>query len=371
MSKVVNRVARFIIMFVGGFLGIVLINLVEPILRNGSFLGLPQINDNHLIVFYIIIGLIFGLLFYFMAPSIIRKIKKLAGYLEFELQKIPISQMLAGTLGLIISLLIAYLISNLFKILPVPYLGSVLTIIAYIVLGYLGVSIATKNVKDMGKLPDIVRKIQINNQNEKIEACDSKARPKILDTSVIIDGRIADICRAGFIEGTIIITEFVLEELRHISDSSDSLKRNRGRRGLDILNIIQKELDVEVKIIDTDFEDVSEVDIKLLKLAQKIDGVVLTNDYNLNKVAELQMVPVLNINELANAVKPIVMPGEEMTVQIIKEGKEQRQGIAYLDDGTMIVVEDGKNRIGEVFDVIVTSVLQTAAGRMIFAKSKK
>ena len=196
------------------------------------------------------------------------------------------------------------------------------------------------------------------------------ADPKILDTSVIIDGRIADICKSGFIEGSLVIPGFVLEELRHIADSSDLLKRNRGRRGLDILNKIQKELDFQVEISEQDFEDVAEVDSKLVRLAQVLSGKILTNDFNLNKVAELQGVAVLNINELANAVKPVVLPGEEMLVHVIKNGKEAGQGVAYLDDGTMIVVDGGKRHIGENIGVLVTSVLQTAAGRMIFAKPK-
>jgi len=191
-----------------------------------------------------------------------------------------------------------------------------------------------------------------------------------LDTSVIIDGRIADICKTGFVEGPLIIPQFVLEELQHIADSSDTLKRNRGRRGLDILNKIQKELDIEVIIYDKKIDDVEEVDSKLLKLAQMLKGKIITNDFNLNKVAEVQGIEVLNVNELANAVKPIVLPGEEMVVHVIKDGKEFNQGLAYLDDGTMIVVEGGKQYIGEKIDVIVTSVLQTSAGRMIFAKPK-
>ncbi|MBD8500643.1 PIN/TRAM domain-containing protein [Paenibacillus arenosi] len=193
---------------------------------------------------------------------------------------------------------------------------------------------------------------------------------KILDTSVIIDGRIADICKTGFIEGTIVIPEFVLEELQHIADSSDLLKRNRGRRGLDILNKIQKELEVRVLIYEGDFEEISEVDSKLVKLAKLLKGKVVTNDFNLNKVCELQGVSVLNINDLANAVKPVVLPGEEIVVQVIKDGKEHGQGVAYLDDGTMIVVEGGRDYIGTTMEVLVTSVLQTSAGRMIFAKPK-
>jgi uncharacterized protein YacL len=190
---------------------------------------------------------------------------------------------------------------------------------------------------------------------------------KILDTSVIIDGRIADICKTGFMEGTLVIPEFVLEELQHIADSSDLLKRNRGRRGLDILNKIQKELDVKVLIYEGDFDDITEVDSKLVRLAKMLQGKVVTNDFNLNKVCELQGVTVLNINDLANSV---VLPGEEIPVHVIKDGKEFGQGVAYLDDGTMIVVEGGRDYIGSTIEVLVTSVLQTSAGRMIFAKPK-
>lgn len=196
-------------------------------------------------------------------------------------------------------------------------------------------------------------------------------KPKLLDTNVIIDGRVADVCRSGFIEGRIYIPSFVLDELQHIADSSDSLRRARGRRGLDILNAMRKELDLEVKAdepVDPDNPD--EVDSRLVKMAKDLDGSIVTNDFNLNKVAELQGVPVLNINELANALKPVVLPGEEMTVMVIKEGKELSQGVAYLDDGTMVVIEGGRRHIGETLDVIVTSVLQTVAGKMIFANIK-
>ena len=192
-----------------------------------------------------------------------------------------------------------------------------------------------------------------------------------MDTSVIIDGRIFDICQTGFVEGPLVIPGFVLNELRHISDSADGLKRNRGRRGLDILNKIQKELSIETQIYEEDFPEIAEVDAKLLKLAQVLNGKVVTNDFNLNKVAEFQGVPVLNIKELANAIKPVLLPGEEMKVVVMKDGKEASQGIAYLDDGTMIVVEGGRKFISEEIMVVVTSVLQTAAGRMIFAKPKE
>jgi uncharacterized protein YacL len=194
---------------------------------------------------------------------------------------------------------------------------------------------------------------------------------KILDTSAIIDGRIADLCRTGFLEGVLIIPNFVLNELQKIADSADSLRRNRGRRGLDLLNKIQKENHVAIRIFDRDYEELTDVDTKLLKLAREIEAKVITNDFNLNKVAELYGVQVLNINELSNAIKPAVLPGEEMLVRILRDGKEFGQGIAYLEDGTMIVVEGGKSFIGIELEILVTSVLQTSAGRMIFAKPKE
>ena len=196
-------------------------------------------------------------------------------------------------------------------------------------------------------------------------------KPKILDTNVIIDGRVADVCRSGFLEGKICIPSFVLEELQHIADSANGLLRARGRRGLDILNAMRKELNLQVTQNDSvDPSDSEEVDVKLVKLAQEIDGAIVTNDFNLNKGAQLQGVTVLNINELANALKPVVLPGEALTVSIIKEGKESGQGVAYLDDGTMIVVEGGRTHVGGTVDAIVTSVLQTVAGKMIFANLK-
>ncbi|HKE82495.1 MAG TPA: PIN domain-containing protein [Vicinamibacterales bacterium] len=193
-------------------------------------------------------------------------------------------------------------------------------------------------------------------------------RYKVLDTSVIIDGRIADICETGFVDGTIVIPQFVLKELQLVADSSDSMKRNRGRRGLDILQKIQKMSGVEVTISDVDFVDVREVDLKLIELARTLQGKIVTNDFNLNKVAQLRGVEVLNINELANSLKPVVLPGEVMKVFILKEGKEYNQGVAYLDDGTMVVVDNARKMIGKTIDVVVTSVLQTTAGKMIFGR---
>jgi len=356
-----NKIIRGIIVLLGilmgyglvsGFLALNIINL-----PNRGWLNL---------FFYIGISLIFGIIFFLLSPRIIDRGKKIAKFIESELQDVPATEIVIASIGLILGLVIAYLLSQPFYKLEIPYLGVAISIILYSAFGYLGIKIPIKKKEDITNLIINIRKGgSKDKENVEYSAC-----PKVLDTSVIIDGRIADICKTGFIEGPLIIPEFVLEELQHIADSSDTLKRNRGRRGLDILNKIQKELDIEVIVHEANFDDVKEVDSKLLKLTQALNGKIITNDYNLNKVAEVQNIKVLNVNELANAVKPIVLPGEEMVVQVIKDGKESGQGLAYLDDGTMIVVESGKKHIGETIDVLVTSVLQTSAGRMIFAKPK-
>lgn len=197
------------------------------------------------------------------------------------------------------------------------------------------------------------------------------ACPKILDTSVLIDGRVLDICKSGFLEGELVAPAFVLTELRHIADSADALRRNRGRRGLDVLRKLQQEAGSAVRVEEMDEWGAEEVDVKLLRLARALEGAVLTNDYNLNKVAGVAGVPVLNINELAGALRPAVLPGEEMTVRVVREGKEPNQGVAYLEDGTLVVIENGRRRVGETLEAEVTTVLQTSAGRMIFARIKE
>lgn len=275
----------------------------------------------------------------------------------------PMDQLAAGAAGLTAGLLISLLLYP-----AAGWLGGTadwVRLACTVLLGYMGLRVGLEKKDELGSF------WRSGNWNAAVSSEEQELHEhKILDTSVIIDGRIADICKTGFIEGTIVIPQFVLEELQHIADSSDLLKRNRGRRGLDILNKIQKELDVKVLIYEGDFEEISEVDSKLVKLAKLLHGKVVTNDFNLNKVCELQGVAVLNINDLANAVKPVVLPGEEIMVQVIKDGKEYGQGVAYLDDGTMIVVEGGRDYIGTITEVLVTSVLQTSAGRMIFAKPK-
>ena len=345
-----------------------------------SYLSLAKIfpqlgfGIEHIYLVGLVAGLLIGILFYLISPWIFNKVRIFIKILDTEISKYPQTDILLGVVGLIVGLVIAYLIvGGLFgSISGMPLIKTILSIIIYILMGYIGVKITLKSRDDLFNISKLSR-LSPSLGKDKSSKKDNSTKsipPKVLDTSVIIDGRIADICRTGFVEGKLIIPKFVLNELQHIADSSDDLKRVRWRRGLDILNIIQKELDIEVEITEKDFDDIPEVDSKLLKLAQVMNGKVVTNDYNLNKVAQFQGVEVLNINELANAVKPVAIPGEEMIAQVVKEGKESNQGVAYLDDGTMIVVEGGKKYIGETINVLVTSVLQTSAGRMIFGKPK-
>jgi uncharacterized protein YacL len=283
--------------------------------------------------------------------------------LEKGLKKIPLRNLLGSFIGLILGILIANLFSNVFfsnlfnhQQIVLPLLGAL-----YGVCGYIGLRIGFKKGEEI-HLPGW--KLFSKNAPPSENA-------KILDTSVIIDGRIADIAETGFIEGAFIIPQFVLNELQHIADSSDSIKRTRGKRGLEVLHHLQKQAGVDIRIMDRDYPAIKEVDSKLIELAKEVRGKIITNDSNLNKVAELQGIEVLNINELANSLKPVVLPGEEINVKILKEGKEMGQGVAYLDDGTMIVVDNGRRQMGKTVDVTVTSVLQTPAGRMIFARLKE
>ncbi|MHC6178355.1 PIN domain-containing protein [Clostridium sp. JNZ X4-2] len=320
------------------------------------------------ILFLIVLTILFGIIMFLISPWINSIIMRVMDYIEKSLQKLPATEILFGVVGALIGLLVSAVFLDLLS--KVPIVGVILAVVVAVLMAAIGANIAIRKREEVMSLLSNIGSRRLQGTKEKKNRNEHKGYPKVLDTSVIIDGRIFDICQTGFVEGPLVIPNFVLAELRHIADSSDGLKRTRGRRGLDILNKIQKELNIDVMIYEKDFPDIGEVDSKLLKLSQVLNGKVVTNDYNLNKVAEFQGVPVLNINELANAVKPVVLPGEEMNVQIIKDGKESGQGIAYLDDGTMIVIEGGKKSIGETKDVVVTSVLQTAAGRMIFARQK-
>ncbi len=281
---------------------------------------------------------------------------------ERGMRRISVRGLSSAVFGLIFGLLAAKLLTDSFILLPVDEATArAMRVIFTLILCYLGMIIAIRGRDEFNLIIPYVKFTRHDQVQENF----------ILDTSVIIDGRITDLCQTNFVEGRLIIPRFVLKELQQIADSSDALRRNRGRRGLDILNRIQKISRIDVKIHDDDFPDIAEVDSKLVKLAKVLDAKVFTNDFNLNKVAELQGVTVLNINELANALKPIVLPGELLEVKIVKEGKEHNQGVAYLDDGTMIVVEEGRRLIGQSLVVAVTSVLQTSAGRMIFGKVRE
>ena len=291
--------------------------------------------------------------------------------MEDRLLGAPILDLLFGTMGLIVGLSVAFLISFWLGSIEIPVITSVLPTILFLILGYLGFQVGFKQREEFITALQSTKALALRRRRLKMQSTASRETMyKILDTSVIIDGRIADISATGFLEGVLVVPQFVLTELQHIADSSDTLKRTKGRRGLDVLRRLQTDDGAGILITDVDFAEVAEVDLKLVHLAKEMKGLVVTNDFNLNKVADLHGVSVLNINDLANAVKPVVIPGEDMHVVVIKDGKEHNQGVAYLDDGTMIVVEDGKLYIGNAIDVVVTSVLQTSAGRMIFAKPK-
>lgn len=361
-AKMMKRVLHIFFIVIGGTIGYLygptVIKLINPsdvtwfesqVL--GSLLGAMIL----FLISYLIVDYIVGFL----------------RWIEDGLIRVPVGDLFFGSLGLIIGLLIAYLINLSVKDIKVQLISQIVPLFLTVILGYLGFQVGFRRREEFSSLINKNRREKDKKRPSEDDAqLVTGPKPKILDTSVIIDGRIADICQTSFLEGPIVIPQFVLGELQHIADSSDVLKRNRGRRGLDILNTIQKDLPVAVEIYEGDFEDIPEVDSKLIKLATVLNGMLVTNDYNLNKVSDFRGVTVLNINDLANAVKPVVLPGEEIDVRVIKDGKEQKQGIAYLDDGTMIVVEEGRDYIGKTIEVLITSVLQTSAGRMIFAKPK-
>jgi uncharacterized protein YacL len=349
----VKRIVHLFFMIIGAMLGFLFIPEIITLLNIGDVQWLTNAYAS---------AVLGAIILFFVTFFFVDYIVGLIRWFEEKVVKAPVTDVLLGTLGLIFGLIVAFLIQLPLSIIEdIAIVNTVVPSFLSILLGYLGFQIGYKKRDEL---------IQLFSKGVKEKVDVDAGKLKILDTSVIIDGRVADICQTGFLEGTIVIPRFVLEELQHIADSSDVLKRNRGRRGLDILNRIQKELEMNVEIYEGDFDDISEVDSKLVKLAKLVSGIVVTNDFNLNKVCELQGVSVLNINDLANAVKPVVLPGEELNIQVIKDGKEQNQGIAYLDDGTMIVIEEGRNYIGKEIEVLVTSVLQTSAGRMIFAKPK-
>jgi uncharacterized protein YacL len=281
----------------------------------------------------------------------------LAVVLEWQGRRVPVDRLFWGAAGGIAGVALGLGVGSALGAV-VPEAGALGRGLFGLLLGYLGCAVT------------LAKGDELEGMSAKLfpKTVALKQAYKVLDTSVIIDGRVADVCETGFLEGTIVVPQFVLRELQQIADSSDALKRNRGKRGFDVLQRLQRVSKITVRIMDQDFPAIREVDRKLIELAKSLGGKVVTNDYNLNKIAELSGVPVLNINEVANSLKPVVLPGELMHLQVVKEGKEPGQGVAYLDDGTMVVVDHGRKLIGQMVDVTVTSVLQTTAGRMIFAR---
>lgn len=357
------RVARYFFGFVGligGFFwGLRLPDFLAQVLAYDP----TVLSRGALLLFGAVFGGAFG---FFIGPFLVSRVVQFVAWVQARLFRIPAQDTLAGAFGLIIGLLISYLLRPALSSLPL--VGSYLPTGASLLLGYLGWVVAVHKREDLWGVLQLLAKAGGKERGEPGEA---GGNYKVLDTSAIIDGRIMDVARAGFIDGTLVVPSFVLDELRHIADSTDALRRNRGRHGLDILNKMQKDLDMPIMVYDRDqVSGSAEVDVKLVTLAKKLKAKIVTTDLNLNKVAGLHGVPVLNVNELSNALKPHVLPGEEMTVQVIRDGKEPGQGVGYLDDGTMIVVDSGKRFMGEFVGVEVTSILQTTAGRMIFAKPK-
>lgn len=281
--------------------------------------------------------------------------------IEMMLEKIPLDDLIAGVLGAIVGLIGAKILDYAVFLVGSDAFSKIYNIYSVYIklaLTYFGLLIAIRKKEELNLLD--------KNISKAVKGQDLK----ILDTSAIIDGRIADVCDARFLDGVFIVPRFILKELQTVADSADTLKRNRGRRGLEILNRLQENKNIQLRIYEKDYTDVTEADIKIVKLATELNAKVITTDFNLNKIAALSGVVVLNVNELSNAVKPMVVPGEPMEIMVVKEGKEHSQGIGYLEDGTMVVVEEGRRRIGEKLEVVVTSVLQTTAGRMIFTRPK-
>lgn len=344
------RMAFVVVMTIGGYL-------------LGNALPLPQDFKDYRVLSVILSVIIFAGVGYVVGGVVGRRLAKVFNWVESKLQKVTPMELALSVGGLLIGLILALLISLPFGFLRIPFLQFSVAIFAFALFGYSGVRIAHKKARDF---PASLRANM--GSNASLAGLHEMARDKILDTSAIIDGRIADVVKTGFIEGRLMVPGFILRELQTIADSDDQPKRNRGRRGLDILKTLQREPKAHLEILDRDYPDQVLVDAKLVSLARDNGAVIVTNDFNLNKVADLHGVSVLNLNEVANALKPVVLPGEVIRIELIREGKEEGQGVGYLDDGTMVVVDGGRFFIGQKVEAEVTSVLQTPAGRMIFGK---
>ena len=372
----IYRILRYVIAILVGTAAYVGMDSLAPIIDPYLVSQFESFGDMSLTIARIsvlILGTLLGVIIgYLISSFILKQGLVIAKRLERILTHIPNQELIAGTIGLLFGLIIANLIGVAFN--QVPIIGPYIPIILSAIFGYSGLKIMARKGPEMyynyvqqwggeGTKKTSRFKMFSTHKSDK-----TTSTPKLLDTSVIIDGRIKELCNTGFIEGPLMVPLFVLNELQIISDSADSTKRNRGRRGLDILKEMQDANKVAIEVVEDDYDDLTEVDSKLMRLALDKQWKLMTNDFNLNKVARVQGIEVLNLNELANVLKPALIAGEWIRVQIMKEGKEIHQGVAYLDDGTMIVVEDGKPYVGQTVEVMVTSILQTSAGRMIFAR---
>lgn len=358
MKQMRRRMITLIYILVGAAVGFYYLPLLWGILN-------IALNPALLVFIDIIIG---ALIFWLLSLPLVSGTEKLIQRIEKELTKRSPVYLFFGTLLTIIGLVLAILISIPLWRTRIPVINNILPILLMIVFSYFGFRIGTTRLDDWRKAFTHAKSSKNDGGNVIERQDDNYHHYKILDTNILIDGRIYDLVKTGFLEGTLLVPNFVLYELQYIADSGESIKRVRGRRGLDILNKLRNEKIVPIEMYDGDFEDIPEVDSKLIALAKKVDGVIVTNDYNLNKVIQFQNVQVLNINNLAKSLRPRVIPGETMTVVVVKKGTERQQGVAYLDDGTMVVVEDGRYFMDKEIEVEVTSALQTDAGRMIFAR---
>lgn len=356
-----RNIIKGVVALVGGGIGVSLLPLFWKLVSIAEI----GILNNSVVNFLIGVGLALILSLFIITP-----LEKLLANIENYLTNQSPMMLLTASVSTIVGMVIAILISTPFYRSEIWLLNTIVPVLLLFLLGYLGFVIGTNRLEDWRKLfasknkkSDVVESSLLDRNVN-----DNYHEYKILDTNILIDGRIYDLIKTGFIEGTLLVPNFVLYELQYIADSADSIKRVRGRRGLDILNKLQDEKIMPIEMYEGDFEEIEEVDSKLIKLAKTIDGVIVTNDFNLNKVSEFQNVQILNVNALAKSLKPRVIPGEQLHVMVIKNGSERQQGVAYLDDGTMVVVEEGKYFLNKSIDVVVTSALQTDAGRMIFAK---
>ena len=372
----IYRILRYVIAILVGTAAYVGMDTLAPIIDPYLVSQFETMGDMSLTVARIavlIVGTLLGVIIgYLISSFILKQGLVIAKRLERILTHIPNQELIAGTIGLLFGLIIANLIGVAFN--QVPIIGPYIPIILSAIFGYSGLKLMARKGPEMyynyvqqwgGEGTKKTSRFKMFSTHKSDKA---SSTPKLLDTSVIIDGRIKELCNTGFIEGPLMVPLFVLNELQIISDSADATKRNRGRRGLDILKDMQDANKIAIEVVEDDYDDLTEVDSKLMRLALDKQWKLMTNDFNLNKVARVQGIEVLNLNELANVLKPALIAGEWIRVQVMKEGKEVHQGVAYLDDGTMIVVEDGKPYVGQNVEVMVTSILQTSAGRMIFAR---